>query len=92
MMIKGVNHQMIEVTQTGSPFFERALLVLRADCTDTSPTRLEEEARRMLRTTGGYTALRRNRRREQLRRLAWTLTGVLLGALIGYLMNGGLPF
>lgn len=91
-MIKGVNHQMIEVTQTGNPFFERALLVLRADCADTSPTRLEEEARRMLRSAGGYTALRRNRRREQLRRLAWSLAGVLIGALTGYLLAGGFHF
>ena len=28
-MIKGVNRQMIEVTHTGSPYFERAFFVVR---------------------------------------------------------------
>ena len=30
-MIKGVNRQMIEVTQTDSPFYERALFVVKPE-------------------------------------------------------------
>ena len=30
-MIKGIHRQMIEVTHTGSPYFERAFLVVRGD-------------------------------------------------------------
>ena len=48
-MIKGVNRQIIEVMDTGNPYFERALLVVRPGYTDTEPTRLREEAQRMLR-------------------------------------------
>lgn len=37
-MIKGVNRQIIEVMDTGNPYFERALLVVRPGYTDTEPT------------------------------------------------------
>ena len=45
-MIKGVNRQIIEVTDTGSDYFERALLVVRANCTDTDTGMLHEEAKK----------------------------------------------
>ena len=61
-MIKGVNRQIIEVMDTGNPYFERALLVVRPGYTDTEPTRLREEAQRMLRKAGGYAGLKRQRR------------------------------
>lgn len=57
-MIKGVNRQIIEVMDTGNQYFERALLVVRPGYTDTEPTRLREEAQRMLRKAGGYAGLK----------------------------------
>lgn len=33
-MIKGINRQVIEVTETGNPYFERALLVVRPSYRD----------------------------------------------------------
>lgn len=89
-MIKGINHQMIEVSEPDNPFFERVLLVLRADCADISQNRLQEEVRRVIRAAGGYSALRRNRRRRRLEALASVLLGCIIGAVSGFLAANGL--
>jgi len=47
-MIKGVNRQFIEVCDTGSKYFERALLVVRPEFTVSSQEKLKSEAKRML--------------------------------------------
>lgn len=64
-MIKGVNRQIIEVTDTGNEYFERALLVVRAGFSDTSPMRLSDEAQRFVKNADGYSGLRINRRRRK---------------------------
>ncbi len=47
-MIKGINHQVIEVTQTDNIYYERAFLVLRPQYADTEQSALEKEAKKML--------------------------------------------
>jgi hypothetical protein len=89
-MIKGINHQMIEVAETDNPFFERVLLVLRADCADVSQNRLQEEVRRVVRAAGGYSALHRNRRRRRLKTLFGVLFGCAAGILMGFMAAKGL--
>ena len=84
-MIKGVNHQVIEVTETGNPFFERALLVLRADCADAPKNLLQKEAQRLVSNADSYTAIRRNRRRHRRQRIAWLFGGSAFGAVVSYL-------
>lgn len=85
-MLKGVNHQMIEISEISSPYFERALLVLRADCADQNTTRLQDEARRVLMAAGGYSALYKNRRRARRTRLLWVVLGLAAGVLLGLLL------
>ena len=84
-MIKGVNRQIIEVMDTGNPYFERALLVVRPGYTDTEPTRLREEAQRMLRKAGGYAGLKRQRRRRYLKAALYGLAAGCVGALLSLL-------
>lgn len=90
-MIKGVNRQIIEVTDTGNCYFERALLVVRPNCADLESDRLHEEARRLVTAAGGYAGLRRNKRRSNRRALllaaACGLGGMLLGLLGTLLMH-----
>ncbi len=81
-MIKGVSRQIVEVTGTGSPYFERAFLVVRAECTDESEELLHDEANRVVRSQAGYTGLRRARRRLRLRRMFLLLSGGVLGIVI----------
>ena len=83
-MLKGINHQMIELSAGDNPYFERAFFVLRPDCTDRELGHMQEEARRMLQAAGGYTALDRNRRRARGLRLLWGAAGVAVGALISF--------
>ena len=49
-MIKGINRQIIEDTETGSIYYERALLVVRPEYASAQRALLEREARRMLKT------------------------------------------
>ena len=60
-MIKGVNRQIIEVSDTGSAYFERALLIVRANCADADTAMLHDEAGRLVRSAGAFAGLRLNR-------------------------------
>lgn len=71
-MIKGVNRQMIEVTHTGSPYFERAFLVVRG----TPPPeeeKLHRMAQKVVEQAGTYAGLRRQKWRLALRRGGFAL-------------------
>lgn len=85
-MIKGVNRQIIEVTDTGNEFFERALLIVRPGFTDLTPGRLHEEAQRLVKHADGYSGLKFNRRRRVQRLLlqggGCGAAGMLIGALL----------
>lgn len=87
-MIKGVNRQIIEVSDTGNPYFERALLVVRGDLDGCSSGRLHEEAGRLLRTAGAYSGLRKSRRAAFGKRLLWALGGGGAGAAIALVIVG----
>ena len=43
-MIKGINRTIIEVTDTGNIYYERALLVLKPEYTDVNRSLLEKDA------------------------------------------------
>ena len=71
-MIKGVNRQMIEVTHTGSPYFERAFLVVRGDAT-TNEEKLHCMAEKVVEQAATYSGLRRKRRHNLLKSCAFAL-------------------
>ena len=74
-MIKGVNRQMIEVTHTGSPYFERAFLVVRGDAPP-QEEKLHRMAQKVVEQAGTYAGLRRQRWRQALR---WGVFALLCG-------------
>ena len=47
-MIKGVNKRVVEITSTDHEYFEKAVLYVKADKSDTSAEKLGEEAREYL--------------------------------------------
>ena len=47
-MIKGVSKQIIEISQTDNPFFERAVFFVRREHIGNSEKRLTNEARRLV--------------------------------------------
>lgn len=81
-MIKGINRQVIEVTETGNPYFERALLVVRPSCRDDDESRLREEARRMVNAACGYSGMRLGRRQRLRNRILLALGSAAAGGLI----------
>ncbi len=81
-MIKGVSRQVVEVTNTGNPFFERALLVVRPSYTDQPTDTLQKAAQHVLHSQNGYTGLQRARRWRYMRQAAWVLLGGVLGVLV----------
>ena len=47
-MIKGINHQMIEVCDTDNRYYERAFLVLRPEYASATRDVLEKEAKKLI--------------------------------------------
>ena len=85
-MIKGVHRQMIEVTHTGSPYFERAFLVVRGDApADTE--KLHRLAQKVVEQADTYTALRRGKWRHHLRQCAFALLWGGGGAAIAWALE-----
>lgn len=85
-MIRGINHTIIELHETGSEYYERALLILKPEYASVQRTLLEREARKMLRELDAPSAIRRNRLR--LRLLALLLCGGAGGSLLTLLITG----
>lgn len=83
-MIKGINRQMIEITDTGNPYFERALLVVQPDLSQTDDLTLRREAADVLKTADSCGQLRMQRRRQLFSRLVLILLSGGGGALLTF--------
>lgn len=81
-MIKGVSRQILEVTNTGNPYFERAFFVVKPSFADHPADHLKREAWRVLRMQNGYSGLRRARWWRRCGQAALLLLGGMLGILI----------
>ncbi|MBQ5840382.1 MAG: hypothetical protein IIW40_00330 [Clostridia bacterium] len=86
-MIKGVNRQMIEVTHTGSPYFERAFLVVRGDGSPTSEEGLHRLAEKVVRQAETYAGLRQQRWRRRVERWLTCLGSAAAGAGLLWLLQ-----
>lgn len=62
-MIKGIHHTMIELNETSSEYYERALLIVRPEYASVQRAVLEEEAKRLLRELDAPSAMRQRRGR-----------------------------
>jgi len=82
-LIRGVNRQIIEISQTDSEFFERALLFVRPGYAGLDNERLRHEANKMLATIGTLPAPAPRRRiTQRLRRRLAFLSLFFLAALL----------
>lgn len=85
-MIKGTSRQILEITNTGNPYFERALLVVKPLFADQPAENLQREAQRTLATHRGYTGLRRAHRLRRWGRVALLAAGGALALLAEKIM------
>ncbi len=80
-MIKGINHTMIELHDTGNEFYERALLIIKPEYASVQRTILENEARKMLRELDAPSTIRMGKHRLK------TVVSWLCAAAVGSLMT-----
>ena len=85
-MIKGVNRQMIEVTHTGSPYFERAFLVVRADCQHLEGDGLHRLAEKVVQQADTYAGIKLQRKHQRGQQVVLGLFCTVGGALLGWLL------
>ena len=85
-MIKGVNHQIIEVRQTDNPYFERALLFVNGAYAEQPQSELDKQARAYLRETDAYHGLKEAYAMRWFKRCALVVLGAFLGMLGGVLL------
>ncbi len=82
-MIKGVHHRIIEVSDTGNPYFERALLFVKAEYTERTTEELSANARCYTKQASPYASLREARVMRWFKRCALVLLGAVVGAALG---------
>ncbi len=81
-MIKGINRQIVEVTDTKNPYFERMFLVVRHQCTDYPTTLLDKEANKLFSSQKAYSGLKKARRRYWTSQLIFLFFGGIIGAVL----------
>lgn len=81
-MIKGVNKRVVEITSTDHEYFEKAVLYVKADKSDTPAERLGEEAREYL---GRIVPVKRQRENTLVFKIAIASAALLLILVIIYL-------
>lgn len=77
-MIKGISRSMIEVTETGSIYYERAMLVVKPEFASAQRELLEREAKRILGEMGAPSAIQK--RKGKLKSFMFATLFTLLGA------------
>ncbi len=86
-MIKGVNRQMIEVTHTGSPYFERAFLVVRSGGEPAGGDSLHRLAEKVVQQADTYAGLKFQRRRQRWQQVAFGAACAVGGAGFGWVLQ-----
>ncbi len=87
-MIKGVNKQVLEITETQNSFFEKAIFFVKPEYMGLSEGKLREYARHELETTGRppKKGIRKNKRpvKAMVVSAATLAAGILLGLIIAH--------
>ncbi|MBO5928480.1 MAG: hypothetical protein J6Q42_00485 [Clostridia bacterium] len=86
-MIKGISRQIVEVTDTKSPYFERVFLVVRHQCTDYPSALLDKEAHTLLSAENSYSGLKKARRLHRFKQVAWLALGISLGLCLSLFLT-----
>ena len=80
-MLKGVNRQIIEVSDTGNAYYERAILFVRPQYRDAQQALLEKQAKKLLCTMQAPSAVRKRTL------YAYNAVRLLLPAIAGALIT-----
>ncbi|MBQ5969454.1 MAG: hypothetical protein IKN72_10955 [Clostridia bacterium] len=84
-MIKGVNHQVVEVNDTQCPYFERILFFVNPEYAAVSEGKLRERAGQIAARASGVPPTRV--RRTHVKEIALALAAAAVGALLTVLLT-----
>lgn len=84
-MIKGINHQIIEVNDTENIYYERAWLVVKPQYADVDKDTLTLEARRLTKKVGVPSSVCRNR--HIFSKILMASLGALFGVILTLLIE-----
>lgn len=85
-MIKGINKQILEVTNTDSPYFEKIIFFVRPEGQRLSESALQQEAEKLAKNAGRPPRVKATGG-QRLVTAAFILLGIGAGAAITYFMN-----
>lgn len=83
-MVKGVTKRVVEIKETGSGYFERAIFFINAECSrGTSEYTLSEEARRIINNLSNENGERQSRKKQSSKERALSLLKLAISAAAG---------
>ena len=82
-MLKGINHSVIEVNDTGNEYYERAILMIRPEYASAQRAVLEREAKKMLRSMDAPSSVKMPAPKKIM---TYSLF-VILGAVFGFVIS-----
>ena len=90
VMIKGVNRQIIEITDISSQYYERALLIVKPEFSYVNKTKLEKEARDFL----GNVGIKCGNKKKKINKVvklvvAMAFAAIIMVVLISVMKNVG---
>lgn len=85
-MLKGVNRQVLEITKTDNPYFEKVIFFVKPEFSNEDGAKLKSQAEQLARVAQKPPRMRRSKR--EMRRLAAQLVLCLAaGAVITLVLN-----
>lgn len=86
-MLKGVNKQILEITNTESPYFEKIIFFVRPSSQSVSHERLKSEAEKISTTTSTKPPRQRLSKKRALTVVAYSLMSLGAGAALSYILG-----
>lgn len=83
-MIKGVNHQVVEISKPACEYFDKVLFFVKPEYASVSTAKISERANSIAVNTGSPPRTRRGKRRvySAFSPVIWTLAGAITSAII----------
>ena len=83
-LLKGVNHQVVEVTKPGCEYFEKVLFYVKPEYASLSERKINEKANSIAVNTGSPPKSRKGRKRvySVFSPVVWALIGATVGVIV----------